>query len=186
MEKGKFIVVSGPSGVGKGTICNVLMKEINAEYSVSYTTRKRREGEIDGINYNFISREEFEKQITTGQFLEYNFYNGNYYGTKKDFVLNKINNGINIFLEIDVNGARNVKKIFKDAILIYIAPPSILELRKRLIDRGTESMDKIDDRLKIAEDELRQTDFYDYVIVNDKIDDAILEFRKILDKEGVL
>lgn len=186
MKKGKFIVVSGPSGVGKGTICNILMKEINAEYSVSYTTRERRSGEVDGVNYNFISREEFEKQIKMGQFLEYNFYNGNYYGTKKDFVLNKINNGINIFSEIDVNGAKNVKKIFPDALLIYVAPPSISELRKRLIDRGTESLDKIEERLKIAEDELKQTDFYDYVVVNDQIDDAVLEFRKILSKENVL
>ena len=185
MKQGKFIVVSGPSGVGKGTICNILMKEMRAEYSVSFTTREKRVGEIDGVNYNFISKEEFEKQINDGKFLEYNIYNGNYYGTSKDFVMEKINKGINIFSEIDVNGAKNIKKIFPDALLIYIAPPSIDELRKRLINRGTESIDKIEERLKIAEEELKQVSFYDYVIVNDNLDDATNEFRKIIDRENL-
>ena len=185
LKQGKFIVVSGPSGVGKGTICNILMKEMRAEYSVSFTTREKRVGEIDGVNYNFISKEEFEKQINDGKFLEYNIYNGNYYGTSKDFVMEKINKGINIFSEIDVNGAKNIKKIFPDALLIYIAPPSIDELRKRLINRGTESIDKIEERLKIAEEELKQVSFYDNVIVNDNLDDATNEFRKIIDRENL-
>lgn len=181
MKKGKFIVVSGPSGVGKGTICNILIKELDAEYSVSYTTRSPREGEIDGVNYNFVSKEEFEKMIQMGDLLEYNFYNGNYYGTSKSFVLDKINKGKNVFLEIDVNGAKNIKKIFSDALLIYIAPPSIEELKRRLVDRGTETIDKINERLKIAKMEMEQVDFYDYVVVNDDLDKAINDVRKIIE-----
>lgn len=180
MKRGKFIVISGPSGVGKGTICDRLINDLNAEYSVSYTTRDPREGEIDGINYNFISMDEFKDKIAAGDFLEYNFYNGNYYGTSKSFVLNKLEKGINIFSEIDVNGARNVKQIFSDAILIYIAPPSMNELKKRLIGRGTEDMEKINNRLAIALDEMKQTDMYDAVIVNDDLEVAIDKVKKII------
>ena len=183
MKKGKFIVISGPSGVGKGTICNRLFKELNAWYSVSTTTREPREGETDGINYYFISKEEFKKRIDDGEFLEYNIYNDNYYGTSKKMVLDKINSGIDVFMEIDVNGAHNIKKMFPEAILIYIAPPSIDELRNRLINRGTESMEKITQRLEIAEKELKEIDFYDYVIVNDDLEKATDEVRKIIKKE---
>ena len=112
MKKGKFIIVSGPSGVGKGSICDRLVDELNAWYSVSSTTREARLGEVDGEDYFFITREEFEKRIEKGDFLEYNLYNGNYYGTSKEIVLEKINKGINVFCEIDVNGAHNIKKIF--------------------------------------------------------------------------
>ena len=178
--KGKFIIISGPSGVGKGTIYNKLINELNAWYSVSTTTRSPREGEIDGVNYFFISRDVFEEKIKNGEFLEYNLYNGNYYGTSKESVLAKINQGINVFSEIDVNGAKNIKKLFPDALLIYIAPPSIDDLKERLIGRGTESIDKIEARLKIAEDELKQIDFYDYVVVNDEIDKATNMVREII------
>lgn len=180
MKKGKFIVISGPSGVGKGTICDKLIKELDAWYSVSMTTRDMREGEVDGINYYFISKEEFKKRIDEGKLLEYNIYNGNYYGTPKDKVLEKLEEGKNVFLEIEVNGARNIKKIFSDALLIYIAPPSMEELRKRLINRGTEDIDTINNRLKIAENELKQINFYDYVVVNDDLDKAINEVRNII------
>lgn len=172
--------MSGPSGVGKGTICNKLMKELNAWYSVSTTTRSPREGEINGINYFFVTKEEFEKKIENGDFLEYNFYNGNYYGTSRDTVIEKINEGINVFLEIDVNGAHNIKKLFSNALLIYIAPPSIEVLRDRLINRGTESIEKINQRLEIAEKELQEINFYDYVIINDNLDDAINKVREII------
>ena len=181
--KGKFIVVSGPSGVGKGTICNRLMKELKAWYSVSTTTRAPREGEVDGVNYYFVSKEEFKKRIAKGEFLEYNYYNDNYYGTSKKIVLEKMNEGINVFSEIDVNGAHNIKKIFPDALLIYIAPPSMEELKKRLIGRGTEDIEKIEARLKIAEEEMKEIDFYDYVVVNDDLETAINEVRKIILKE---
>ena len=178
--KGKFIVISGPSGVGKGTICNRLLNELNAWYSVSTTTRKPREGEVDGINYYFVTKEEFLKKVEAGDFLEYNFYNDNYYGTSKQVVLDKLNKGVNVFSEIDVNGAHNIKKIFPDALLIYIAPPSIEELKKRLLNRGTETLERIEERLKIAEKELREIDFYDYVVVNDDIDKATNDVRKII------
>ena len=180
MKKGKFIIISGPSGVGKGTICDVLLKELNAWFSVSLTTRGIREGEVDGVNYYFISKEEFKKRIDDGQLLEYNIYNDNYYGTPKDKVLEKMEEGINVLLEIDVNGARNVKNIFPDALLIYIAPPSIEVLRERLINRGTEEIYVIKNRLKIAEEELKQVDFYDYVIVNDDLDEAINRVKDII------
>ena len=180
MAKGKFIVISGPSGVGKGTICNKLINELNAWYSVSTTTRSPREGEIDGVNYFFVSKEEFEKKISEGEFLEYNIYNDNYYGTSKKTVLDKMNEGINVFSEIDVNGAHNIKKIFPDALLIYIAPPSMDALRERLIGRGTESEEKINQRLEIAKKELEEVDFYDYVVVNDDLEKATNEVKNII------
>jgi len=183
LEKGKFIVMSGPSGVGKGTICNRLINELDAWYSVSTTTRKPRDGEVNGINYFFISIREFEEKIKNGDFLEYNFYNGNYYGTSKLTVLDKINAGINVFSEIDVNGAHNIKKIFPDALLIYIAPPSLDILRERLIGRGTEDIEKINQRLEIAEKELKEIDFFDYVVVNDDLEDAIKRVKDIINKE---
>ena len=180
MNLGKFIVISGPSGVGKGTICERLIKELNAWYSVSMTTRNIREGEVDGVNYYFISKDEFKKRIAEGQLLEYNIYNDNYYGTPKDKVIEKLEEGTNVLLEIDVNGARNIKNIFPDALLLYIAPPSIDILRERLINRGTEDLDTINNRLKIASDELKQVDFYDYVIVNDDLDKAIDDVKSII------
>ena len=183
MMRGKFIVISGPSGVGKGTICNKLFKEINAWYSVSTTTRSPREGEVDGVNYYFISKEEFEEKIKNNEFLEYNIYNNNYYGTSKKVVLEKMEEGINVFSEIDVNGAHNIKKIFPDALLIYIAPPSMDVLRERLIARGTEDMEKINQRLEIAKKELEEISFYDYVVVNDDLEKATKEVKDIILKE---
>lgn len=183
MNKGKFIVVSGPSGVGKGTIFDKVVKEMNGWYSVSSTTRLPREGEVDGVNYFFITKEDFKDKIKNEEFLEYNYYNENYYGTSKKNVLDKINSGIDVFMEVDVNGAHNIKKMFPDAILIYIAPPSIEELKRRLINRGTESIEKINQRLEIADKELKEIDFYDYVVINDDIDKATDEVRKIIRKE---
>ena len=180
MRKGKFIIISGPSGVGKGTICNVLLKELNAWYSVSMTTRNIREGEVDGINYYFISKDEFKKRIDDGLLLEYNIYNDNYYGTPKDKVLEKLEEGVDVILEIEVNGARNIKKIFPDALLIYIAPPSMEILKERLIGRGTEDLETIEKRLRIAEVEMKQVDFYDYVIVNDDLDKAISDVKRVI------
>ena len=183
MKKGKFIVISGPSGVGKGTICNVLIKELSAWYSVSMTTREKREGEIEGKNYFFVTKEEFEENIKQNNFIEYNIYNDNYYGTPKSKILEKINNGQDVFSEIDVNGARNIKKQFPDSLLIYIAPPSLEELKNRLINRGTDSEEQINNRLEIAKEELKQTDMYDYVIINDDLETAINEVRQIITKE---
>ncbi len=183
MSKGKFIVISGPSGVGKGTICKKLFEEINAWYSVSFTTRLPREGEVDGVNYFFVTKDEFKKKIDEGEFLEYNYYNDNYYGTSKKKVMEKMNEGVNVFSEIDVNGARNIKKIFPDALLIYIAPPSMEALKERLIGRGTEPIEKINQRLEIAEEEMKQVSFYDHVVVNDDLDRATNEVKEIILKE---
>lgn len=180
MKKGKLIVISGPSGVGKGTICERLIKELEAGYSVSTTTRSPREGEVNGVNYFFVTKDEFEKKIQDGEFLEYNFYNDNYYGTSKKMVLDKINNGQDIFLEIDVNGGHNIKKIFPEALLIYIAPPSMEVLKERLISRGTETMDKINERLEIAKKEALEMDSYDYVVINDDLEVAIDKVRSII------
>lgn len=182
MSKGKFIIVSGPSGVGKGTIFSRVIKEVNGWYSVSYTSRDIREGDTEGVTYFFISREEFENKIKNDEILEYNIYNGNYYGTSKKLVLDKINAGVDVFLEIDVNGAHIIKNMFPDAVLIYIAPPSIEELRNRLINRGTEDIDKINSRLRIAEQELKEIDFYDYVVINDDLEKATNEVREIIKK----
>lgn len=180
MKKGKFIVISGPSGVGKGTVCNVLLNDLNAWYSVSMTTRNPREGEEEGKNYYFVTKEEFENKINNNELLEYNIYNNNYYGTPKDKIIEKINKGINVFSEIDVNGAKNIKKIFPEALLIYIAPPSIEELKKRLIGRGTETEEKINARLKIAEEEEKQTYIYDYVVINDILEETIENVKNII------
>ena len=180
MKKGKFIVISGPSGVGKGTICNKLINEVNAWYSVSTTTREKRVGEEEGVNYFFITKKEFEKKIKEGVFLEYNIYNNNYYGTSKETVLAKINEGVNVFSEIDVNGGKNIKKLFPDAILIYIAPPSMEELKKRLIERGTDSEEVINKRLEIAKEEAKEVGFYDYVIVNDDLDTATKKVKEVI------
>ena len=159
MKKGKFIVISGPSGVGKGTICNELVKTNEAWLSISMTTRKMREGEEDGKSYYFITKEEFEKRIKEGKLLEYNLYNNNYYGTPLDKVIEKLEEGINVILEIDVNGGHQVKKIYPETILVYIAPPSLEELRRRLTERGTEDKETIEKRLAIAKIEQTQNIF---------------------------
>ena len=181
--KGKIVVVSGPSGVGKGTICKKIMELINARFSVSTTTRSPREGEIEGKDYFFVTKDEFKRKIDDGEFLEYNIYNDNYYGTSKQAIYDMIDNGINALLEIDVNGAYNIKKKFPEALLIYIAPPSIDVLKQRLIDRGTEEISVIENRLKIAEEELKRVDFYDYVVINDDLDRAVTEVKECILKK---
>lgn len=183
MRKGKFIVISGPSGVGKGTICSVLLNELDAWYSVSMTTRDKREGEVHGKDYYFVTKEEFIDKINNNELLEYNNYNGNYYGTPKEKVIKKLNEGIDVFTEIDVNGAKQIKNIFPESLLIYIAPPSIEELRKRLTDRATETDKVIEERIKIAQEELKQSDIYDFVVVNENLERAIEEVRNIITRE---
>ena len=182
MGKGLFIVISGPSGVGKGTICEALMKNknIDLEYSISMTTRNKRDYEKEGVHYYFTDKNSFERKIRNYEFVEYAIYNNEYYGTLKSEVLDKINNGKYIISEIEVQGAKKIKKDFPNSLLLYILPPSIEELRNRLIKRGTESKEEIERRLKIAIIENKYSYYYDYVIVNDKLEVAVKEIEKII------
>ena len=182
MEKGKLIVVSGPSGAGKDTIVNEYVKRHPVdEISVSMTSRPMRDGDIEGVSYYFKTKEEFEKAILDGELLEYALYNGNYYGTPKNEVEKRINNGINVILVIEVVGAMNVKKMMKDnCTLIFITPPSMEELRNRLLNRGTDSIESIEGRLNIAKEEIKTSKKYDYKIVNDDLEKAVNELEKII------
>lgn len=182
MGKGLFIVISGPSGAGKGTICEALMKNknIDLEYSISMTTRNKRDYEKEGVHYYFTDKNSFERKIRNNEFVEYAIYNNEYYGTLKSEVLDKINNGKYIISEIEVQGAKKIKKDFPNSLLLYILPPSIEELRNRLIKRGTESKEEIERRLKISIIENKYSYYYDYVIVNNKLEVAVKEIEKII------
>ncbi len=181
MNKGKLFVVSAPSGCGKGTILSeVLKKNKNLFYSVSATTRTPRDGEIDGVNYYFLSKEEFKMEIDNGGMIEYAQYCDNFYGTPKEKVIEKLEQGIDVILEIETNGAMQVKRAMPEAVLIFILPPSVFELRRRLNKRGTEEQDVIDKRVKEAEDEILKAHNYDYIIMNDELDKAIEDFEAIL------
>lgn len=182
-KKGIFIVISGPSGVGKGTIVKKLLERFNAWYSISMTTRPKRENEIDKVNYFFVSREEFEKTIKENNFIEYATYNNNYYGTPRKEIDNKLNNNIDVIAEIEVKGARKVKELYKDSVLIYILPPSFEELETRLRNRNTEDDATIEKRLNIAKEELKQIDIYDYVVVNNTVEEATNNVINIIESE---
>lgn len=184
MKKGKLIVVSGPSGVGKDTVVSKYLEKHNEdELSISMTSRGIRNNEVDGVNYYFKTKEEFEEAIDNNELLEYAMYNGNYYGTPRKEVEKRINNGINVILVIEVVGAMNVKNMMKDdCTLIFILPPSMDVLKDRLINRGTDSMDSIDNRLDIARREIEVSDKYDYKIINDNLDNAVKELESIIKK----
>ena len=184
MRKGTLLVLSGPSGSGKGT----LVKEYTDKYedvfvSVSATTRNPREGERYGVNYFFLTVEEFKKKIEENGFLEYAQFCENYYGTPRESVKKKRNEGMDVILEIDVQGAFQVKENCPDAVLVFTIPPSYEILRQRLIGRGTESMEVIEKRLNAAVEEFRQAEKYDYIIINDKIETAAEELRAIFVSE---
>ncbi len=178
MSKGSLIVLSGPSGCGKGTVLNEYMKDKdNVFLSVSATTREKRPGEIPDISYYYITKEEFEEKIKNDGMLEYASYCDNYYGTPKDKVFEKLNDGFNVILEIEVQGALQVKECCPDAVMIFILPPSLEELRNRLTNRQTEDEKTIEKRLSKAKEEMKYADKYDYVIVNNEV----LEAAKDLD-----
>ncbi len=179
MNKGILIVVSAPSGCGKGTILAEILKDESFYYSVSATTRSPRPGEQNGINYHFLTREQFEEKINSDGMLEYAEYCGNYYGTPKDKVLEKINEGKNVILEIEVQGAMQIKKKCPEALFVFIAPPSVSELRNRLVNRGTESTEVIEKRVSEAAHEISFAEKYDYVIINDDLDTAINDFKAV-------
>ena len=184
-EKGILIVVSGFSGSGKGT----LMKELLTRYpdtyalSISATTRLPREGEVDGREYFFVSKDEFEKMIAKGELIEYAKYVENYYGTPRDYVEKKLDEGKDVILEIEIQGALNVKKMFLDTLLLFVTPPSAEELRKRLVGRGTETMDVIESRMDRACEEAEGMQNYDYLIVNDSLDRCVEEMHSIIQGE---
>lgn len=180
-KKGVLFVYSGPSGVGKGTIVEKLFQEFGGEivFSVSATTRAPREGEVDGKNYFFITKQEFEKRLANNDFLEHAVYAENYYGTPRSYVLNLLEKGINVLLEIEVQGAMQVRKSMPSSVSVFILPPSYEELENRLRGRGTETNDVIERRLAAARGELEYASQYDYQIVNDDLDEAYAKLRAI-------
>ena len=180
-EKGNLIVISGPSGAGKGTVIKKL-KEINDNFwlSISMTSREIRSNDIPDKTYFFVSREEFERRINNNVFLEYAQYNGNYYGTPRDKINEKLNEGYDVILEIEIQGALKVKELVPDAIFIFILPPSMKELRRRLVSRGTDSREKILSRFKTAYQEINHVTKYNYVVVNDDVDKAADKVNAIL------
>ncbi|SJZ96071.1 guanylate kinase [Pilibacter termitis] len=185
MTRGLLIVFSGPSGVGKGTV----RKEIfdtpshSFEYSVSATTRAKREGEVDGVDYHFISREEFEKMIENGEMLEYAEYVGNYYGTPLKYVNETLDKGKDVFLEIEVKGALQVKEKAPDGVFIFLTPPDLAELRKRITGRGTDSPEVIEQRMQTAREEIEMMSLYDYAVVNDEVHHAAERVKNIIKSE---
>ncbi len=184
MEKGLLIVLSGPSGVGKGTVCSALRKKTtDLTYSISVTTRKPRMGEAEGVNYFFRSREQFEEMIHQGELLEYAEYVGNYYGTPASFVQQSLEAGKDVLLEIEVQGALKVKERFPDGIFVFLTPPSISELRSRIVGRGTETKDTIAKRMDTAVEELALIKHYDYAVENDQIDAACARIMSIITAE---
>ena len=185
MKNGILVVISGPSGAGKGTIVGRILKELdNIGFSTSMTTRSPREGEVEGRDYFFVTEEEFKKAIEEDAFVEYANVHGNYYGTPKSEVASRLGRGMNVLLDIDVQGAMNVKKQMPEGVFIFISPPSMEELRARLEGRGKDSTEDIERRLKNAEGEMKLIDEYDYHVVNDDLDTAVKKVKEIIIKEG--
>ncbi|HBH18017.1 MAG TPA: guanylate kinase [Cyanobacteria bacterium UBA9579] len=180
-RKGRVFVIAGPSGVGKGTLLSLLIsKHPEIVLSVSVTTRKPRAGEVDGVNYLFISKEDFEEMIEKEEFLEWANFAGNYYGTYANIVTESLQMGLDVALEIDVQGALQVKEKIKDAILIFILPPSVGELHARLFKRKTDSKESIEKRLSIVRTEIEKKHLFHYEIVNDNIDTAIKNLEAVI------
>ena len=183
-KKGLLIVVSGPSGAGKGTICKeVLDRRSDIFVSTSATTREPRNGELEGINYFFITHEEFEKKIKEDEFIEYAEVYKNLYGTPKETVLDKLNQGENILLEIDIQGALQVKKRYPEGVFIFILPPSMAELKSRIIGRGSETPESLERRFSSAYEEIEFVNQYDYYIINDQVKKAADLMESIIDAE---
>lgn len=183
-KKGLLLVVSGPSGVGKGTICKeYLNKYDDCALSVSATTRSPRDGEVDGVSYFFLSHEEFRKKIDEGGFLEHAVFCDNYYGTPKDAVMEKLEEGKNVILEIEVQGALQVRSHYPEAVFVFVIPPSVETLEERLRGRGTETDEVIKKRLERAKAEFKYIDKYNYVLVNDTVSEAVCRLHSIIEAE---
>ncbi|ACI61548.1 Guanylate kinase [Streptococcus pyogenes NZ131] len=184
-ERGLLIVFSGPSGVGKGPVSQEIFSppDHKFEYSVSMTTRPQRPGEVDGVDYFFRTREEFEELIKTGQMLEYAEYVGNYYGTPLTYVNETLDKGIDVFLEIEVQGALQVKSKVPDGVFVFLTPPDLDELEARLVGRGTDSQEVIAQRIERAKEEIALMREYDYAVVNDEVALAAERVKRIIETE---
>lgn len=181
---GMLIVISGPSGAGKGTLCGLLLKrDKNLVLSVSVTTRLPRDGEKEGENYFFTSVEEFQKKIKSNEFLEWAKVYNNYYGTPRAFVEKYLKDGRDVILEIDIQGAAQIKKNYPDAVFIFILPPDLEELKNRIIKRGSETVDSFNLRMNYAKEELRAIFMYDYVVINDNLESALSKIQSIISAE---
>ncbi len=185
MKRGTLMVISGSSGVGKSTvIAQVMEHRPDLYFSVSFTTRSPREGEKEGVNYHFVSRETFSEMIRRGEFLEWAEYVGNYYGTSLSVIREKLDRGVDVLLDIEVQGAASVRQKLPEAVTVFLVPPSFEELSRRLHARGTDSEEKILKRLETARREIREIVNYDYIVVNDTVDHAAREVIAILDAAG--
>ncbi|KAJ51500.1 guanylate kinase [Clostridium tetanomorphum] len=182
-KKGLLIVISGPSGTGKGTVCKALLEENDFWISVSATTRTPRKGEVDGVNYFFLEKEEFLRRIDLEDFLEYAEVYGNYYGTPRSNVLKKLEEGRDVILEIDIQGALKVKENYPDGVFIFILPPSMEELKKRITNRGTETEESLMTRFKSAYKEINYVSKYNYAVVNDTVSEAVRKIECIIAAE---
>lgn len=183
-EKGILFILSGPSGVGKGTVRQRLFEiEIDLKYSISATTRDKREGEIDGVDYFFKTEAAFKQMIAENKLLEHAQYVNNYYGTPKDYVEQQLERGNDVFLEIEVQGALQVKENFPNGVFIFLIPPSLDELKDRIVGRGTETEELVSNRLQQAKKEIDMMHHYDYVIVNDDVDLAVSKVQAVIAAE---
>ncbi len=184
MGKGLLIVISGPSGVGKGTVLKALMREMpSLVMSISETTRAPRTDELHGVNYFFVSEEEFLKNIGEQKYFEWAKVYKNYYGTPKDFIMQEMDKGNHVILEIDTDGAMQVKKAYPEGVFIYIAPPSLEELKNRILKRNTDSEEQIRHRLTMAESELKLIKEYDYIVENNEVEETVKEIAAIITAE---
>ncbi|HIQ58571.1 MAG TPA: guanylate kinase [Candidatus Merdivicinus intestinavium] len=184
MSKGVLMVFSGPSGCGKGTVLKEFFAQGGEAFlSVSATTRAPRPGEENGVHYFFLQKEEFERMIEQGEILEHASYCGNYYGTPRGPVYERLERGENVILEIEVQGALQIREKCPEAVLVFVLPPSLKELERRLVDRNTEDRETVDRRLSAAAEEIRMAYQYDYVVVNDALDDAVQELKTIFAAE---
>ena len=185
VNKGLLLIISGPSGCGKGTVCDELKnRNDDLKVSVSATTRDIRKGEVDGVTYFYKTKEEFENMIKNDEFFEYNCgYNDKYYGTPKRYVFDQLDSGNDVILEIEMNGAQNVKKQYPEGVLIFLSPPSLEELHARLISRGRESIELIEERFNEAKNEMKRALQYDYIVVNDTVDNAVKRIEAIISAE---
>ncbi len=183
MNKGVLLIISGPSGAGKGTVVEALCKEYEFSLSISATTREPRAYEENGVHYFFHTREEFKKMQEEKELLEWAEFCGNFYGTPKNYVIEQLNQGKNVILEIEVQGALQVKDIYSEGVLIFLMPPTLKELESRLLNRDTETKDVIDTRLKRASEEIELLEKYDYIVINETIEKATQDIDAIVRTE---